>query len=62
MKYTYTGGRRGWKGDVPVVRFDTTKLRGLGWSNRRTSVEALVDSIDSMIADAKAGKFDNPTL
>ena len=43
---------------MPVVRFDTTKLRGLGWSNRRTSVEALVDSIDSMIADAKAGMFD----
>ena len=49
---------RGWKGDVPVVRFDTAKLRGLGWSNRRTSVEALADSIDSMIADARAGMFE----
>jgi UDP-glucose 4-epimerase len=58
VSYTYTGGRRGWKGDVPVVRFDTTKLRGIGWSNRRTSVEALTDSIDSMIADARAGMFD----
>ena len=58
VSYTYTGGRRGWKGDVPVVRFDTTKLRSLGWSNRRTSVEALTDSIDSMIADARAGMFD----
>jgi UDP-glucose 4-epimerase len=56
--YAFTGGRRGWKGDVPVVRFDTTKLRGLGWSNQRTSVEALVDSIDSMITDARAGRFD----
>jgi len=62
VKYTYTGGRRGWKGDVPVVRFDTSKLRRLGWCNQRTSVEALVHSIDSMIADAKSGKFDNPTL
>jgi UDP-glucose 4-epimerase len=58
VSYTFTGGRRGWKGDVPVVRFDTAKLRGLGWSNRRTSVEALIDSIDSMIADARAGMFD----
>jgi UDP-glucose 4-epimerase len=58
VSYTYTGGTRGWKGDVPVVRFDTTKLRALGWSNRRTSVEALTDSIDSMIVDAKAGMFD----
>jgi UDP-glucose 4-epimerase len=61
VKYTFTGGRRGWKGDVPVVRFDTSKLRGLGWCNQRTSVEALVHSIDSMIADGKSGKFDNPT-
>jgi UDP-glucose 4-epimerase len=56
--YTYGGGSRGWKGDVPYVRFDTTKLRALGWRNRRTAVEALTDSIDSMIADAKAGKFE----
>jgi UDP-glucose 4-epimerase len=60
VEYHFTGGDRGWKGDVPVVRFDTGKLRALGWSNRRTSVEALVDSIDSMIADARAGKFDDP--
>jgi UDP-glucose 4-epimerase len=58
VSYTYTGGQRGWKGDVPVVRFDSSKLRALGWSNKRTSVEALLDSIDSMIADAKAGFFE----
>jgi UDP-glucose 4-epimerase len=57
VAYTYTGGSRGWKGDVPIVRFDTTKLRRLGWRNQRTSVEALTDSIDSMIVDAKAGMF-----
>jgi len=61
VEYAFTGGRRGWKGDVPVVRFDTTKLRGLGWRNQRTSVEALVHSIDSMIADEKSGKFDTAT-
>lgn len=58
VEYSFTGGRRGWKGDVPVVRFDTTKIRGLGWSNKRTSVEALGHSIESMIADARSGKFD----
>jgi UDP-glucose 4-epimerase len=58
VAYTFTGGRRGWKGDVPVVRFNTAKLRGRGWSNRRTSVQALTDSIDSMIADARSGMFD----
>jgi UDP-glucose 4-epimerase len=61
VAYQFQGGRRGWKGDVPVVRFDTTKLRGLGWSNQRTSRAALIDSIDSMIADARAGMFDEKT-
>jgi UDP-glucose 4-epimerase len=54
VSYDYTGGARGWKGDVPVVRFDTTKLRELGWANRYTSVEALVDSIDHNILEAGA--------
>jgi UDP-glucose 4-epimerase len=61
VSYSYTGGRRGWKGDVPLVRFDTSKLRAIGWCNKRTSVEALGDSIASMIVDAKLGKFDRPT-
>jgi UDP-glucose 4-epimerase len=60
VDYSFAGGRRGWKGDVPVVRFDTSKLRRLGWSNKRTSVEALIHSIDSMIADEKNGKFGRP--
>jgi len=58
VNYEFTGGDRGWKGDVPVVRFDTRKLRARGWKNRRTCAEALADSIDSMIADARAGHLD----
>jgi UDP-glucose 4-epimerase len=59
VEYQFTGGDRGWKGDVPIVRFDTRKLRARGWSNRRTSVEALTDSIDSMLADAAGGRLDD---
>jgi UDP-glucose 4-epimerase len=58
VKYEFTGGDRGWKGDVPVVRFDTRKLRSLGWANRSTTAQALSDSIDSLIADAKAGHLE----
>lgn len=57
VTYEFAGGSRGWKGDVPVVRFHSTKIRSLGWTNRLTSFEALQDSIDSMIVDAKAGKL-----
>jgi len=56
VEYEFTGGNRGWKGDVPIVRFDTRKLRGRGWANRRTSIEALTDAIDSEIARARGGR------
>lgn len=59
VTHCFAGGDRGWKGDVPVVRFDSRKLREQGWHNQRTSVQALTDSIDSMIADARAGRFSN---
>jgi UDP-glucose 4-epimerase len=54
VRYEYSGGARGWKGDVPVVRFDSGKLRALGWSTSYTSREALIDSIDHNIAEAGA--------
>jgi len=57
VNYQFTGGDRGWKGDVPIVRFDSSKLRARGWTNRRTTRQAIIDSIDSMIADARAGKL-----
>ena len=31
MVYEFTGGDRGWKGDVPVVRFDLHEDKALGW-------------------------------
>jgi UDP-glucose 4-epimerase len=52
VSYSFTGGSRGWKGDVPVVRFDTERLRSLGWTNRFTSKEALAESIASNIREA----------
>lgn len=27
-----TGGRRGWPGDSPLIRLDTTRIRALGWA------------------------------
>ena len=48
VEYQYTGGDRGWKGDVPVVRLDSQKMRSLGWSNRYTSQQAMELSVTSM--------------
>jgi UDP-glucose 4-epimerase len=37
----YTGGLRGWPGDVPKVLFDTSKMRALGWQVKLSSAEAV---------------------
>jgi UDP-glucose 4-epimerase len=55
----YTGGDRGWKGDVPVVRINTDRIRSLGWKNERTGPAALRASMESMLADARDGRFDD---
>ncbi len=59
--WEFTGGDRGWKGDVPVVRLDSRRIRALGWENKRTSLEALRASLESMMVDATSGRFDETT-
>jgi UDP-glucose 4-epimerase len=48
VRYDFTGGDRGWKGDVPMVRFDVTKIKALGWRAARTSAEAVRDAVAAM--------------
>ena len=57
VRFEYTGGNRGWKGDVPVVRLNTDRIRGLGWNATSNSREALRRSMMSMIDDLKAGRL-----
>jgi UDP-glucose 4-epimerase len=49
----YTGGRCGWRGDVPVVRLDSSRIRSLGWFPKWNSREALRRSLQEMVADAR---------
>jgi UDP-glucose 4-epimerase len=44
----YSGGGRGWKGDVPVVRFSSAKIRTLGWRPQHNSYEAIRLSLEAM--------------
>ena len=53
VAYAYTGGRRGWKGDVPVVRLNTQRIRDLGWSCRNSSGEAIRRSLDALAEEAR---------
>jgi UDP-glucose 4-epimerase len=52
VNFEYGGEPRGWRGDVPIVRFRSDKLESLGWSCRYSSIEALIDSIDANIIEA----------
>jgi UDP-glucose 4-epimerase len=41
VKFKYTGGRRGWPGDVPQVFLDVSRMKKLGWEVNRHSDEAV---------------------
>ena len=51
VRYEFTGGDRGWKGDVPIVRLDCSKIKALGWRCRRTSAEAVSDAMAAMLEE-----------
>ena len=57
VRLEHTGGDRGWKGDVPVVRLNTDRIRNLGWKCRLTSRQSLCVSMRSMLEDARAGRL-----
>jgi UDP-glucose 4-epimerase len=57
VEYEFTGGERGWKGDVPVVRLNTDRIRALGWRNRFGSQEALRRSLEAMAPLAHTGRL-----
>jgi UDP-glucose 4-epimerase len=48
----YTGGKKGWVGDVPFFRFSIEKIKALGWKPRLTSNE----SIELAVCELVEGK------
>jgi UDP-glucose 4-epimerase len=53
----FGSGDRGWKGDVPIVRLNTERIRGLGWTCRKNSREALLSAMIAMRGDARVGRM-----
>jgi UDP-glucose 4-epimerase len=41
VKFRYTGGKRGWLGDAPLVHFNVEKMKKMGWEARHSSDEAV---------------------
>jgi UDP-glucose 4-epimerase len=56
-RFIFSGGNRGWKGDVPVVRLDIERIQSLGWRCRRNTREALRSSMAEMAGDALKGRL-----
>jgi UDP-glucose 4-epimerase len=54
--FEHTGGNRGWKGDVPVVRLNTQRIQGLGWRCKMSTREALKASILSLYEDERTSR------
>ena len=57
VAFEYTGGNRGWKGDVPIVRLNTDRIQSQGWTCARNSAEALRQAMLSMLEDARCGRL-----
>jgi UDP-glucose 4-epimerase len=49
VRFKYTGGNRGWPGDVPQLRFNVEKMKKLGWEAKYTSDEAGRKAIREML-------------
>ncbi len=45
VRFDYTGGDRGWKGDVPKFSYDISKVLGTGWKPNHSSDEAVRQSV-----------------
>lgn len=46
---SYTGGDRGWVGDVPAFDYDLTEINKLGWKAKYSSDDAIKTSIKELI-------------
>jgi UDP-glucose 4-epimerase len=55
VAFEYSGGSRGWKGDVPIVRLNTDRIRSLGWTQSAGSGAALSNAMRALARDEAAG-------
>ena len=49
IPYEYTGGRGGWKGDVPSFQYNLDKIHATGWRASCNSDEAVIKTVESVL-------------
>lgn len=47
-EYEYTGGKRGWKGDVPKMQLDIERIKSMGWKPRYDSAGAIRKTVQEI--------------
>ena len=52
-KTRYTGGNKGWVGDVPKFNYSIAKLQKLGWSPRLSSSAAVDQAVEEIVAESR---------
>jgi UDP-glucose 4-epimerase len=50
-EFVFTGGKRGWKGDIPVMFLSSGRLKRLGWRARYNSEEAVRRAVEDLLND-----------
>lgn len=53
VKYNYTGGKGGWKGDVPKFSYNLDKIHSKGWKAKYTSDEAVKETVKFELKNKK---------
>jgi UDP-glucose 4-epimerase len=57
VKYRFTGGERGWKGDSPFVLLDTAKIKKLGWLPKISIEEGIKRTVKYLISNKTLFNF-----
>jgi UDP-glucose 4-epimerase len=52
-KFEFTGGKRGWRGDVPVMLLSSDKLKKLGWRAKYNSESAVKKAVNDLLDEMK---------
>jgi UDP-glucose 4-epimerase len=50
-KIEYSGGDRGWAGDIPFIFLDTARIRALGWKPKLSIREGVIRTLDFLRAN-----------
>jgi UDP-glucose 4-epimerase len=52
-EFSYTGGEKGWKGDVPEMRLSIEKLKNAGWNLEKNSEESVRKTVKEILKKEK---------